>query len=119
MRYRVIKKYKRSSANPIKLLAGENIELLEESDPMGEWPYWILCRGAGKEGWVPKQIIDSKGSTGVIIEDYDATEFNLSVTEIIVAIKELNRWIWGYKESDPEVLGWTPLNCVEREQELS
>jgi len=101
------------SSDPIKLVADEEVTCLEESDANGDWPNWTLCKNASKEGWVPSQIIRRDGMHGVILEDYDATEFSIEVGEVYISNKTLNGWIWGYREGRPNQLAWVPLNYVK------
>lgn len=112
--YRAVKSYDEAPDSPIRLSSGETVSVVEESDPAGDWPNWILCRCQCKEGWVPKQIIDVSGDAGIVRENYDATEFNLAPGDVIVAEKELNGWVWGTKQIEPDRYGWAPLNCLER-----
>ena len=111
--YRVLRSRIADSSNPIKLVANEEVTCIEESDANGDWPNWTLCRNASKEGWVPTQIIKRDGIDGVILEDYDATEFSIEIGEIYISNKTLNGWIWGYREGCPNQLAWVPLNYIE------
>lgn len=113
VRYSVVKTYKSSSTDPFQLKAGAEVGCVDESDPNGDWPNWILCRDGNSEGWVPKQIIRREGQSGIIAEDYNAAEFDLEPGEILVGIKELNGWIWSYKEDRRDIKAWAPLNCLE------
>lgn len=114
MKFRVIREYNDAPDNPIKIEKGEELRFIEESNPDGDWPNWIYCKGDHKEGWIPKQILEVKGSIAVVEEDYFAKEFNLEPGEILNSIRELNGWIWGYKENHSEELGWAPLNYLEK-----
>ncbi|WP_028857432.1 SH3 domain-containing protein [Psychrilyobacter atlanticus] len=99
--------------NPIKVLKGEKVKCIEESNENGDWKGWIFCKTINNEGWIPQQIIDQNNDKGIILENYDATEFNLEMGEILVEEKALNGWIWGYKEKEPQKKGWAPLNHIE------
>jgi hypothetical protein len=114
MKYRVINSYSDAPKNPISIIKGEVLEFIEESDPTGSWPNWIFCKGINKEGWVPKQILESKGNNVVSLDNYTAREHNLIEHEILIAEKELNGWIWSKKESEPDSLGWAPLNHLQK-----
>lgn len=89
------------------------LSYIKESDPQGDWPNWVYCRGEKKEGWVPRQILDIRLEMVVVLDDYSAREHVLSSGDIFIAEKRLNGWIWGYKESEPDLPGWAPLNCLE------
>lgn len=114
MKYKVIKDYNDTPEDPIKIFKGEILEFVEESDPSGDWPNWVYCKGDKKEGWIPKQILVVKNKKVISLEDYFAREHFLIKDEIILSEKELNGWIWGNKISKPEELGWAPLNHLQQ-----
>ena len=114
MKYKVIKEYNDAPQFPITIKKGENLRFIDESDPAGFWPNWILCRGKDKEGWIPKQILKIEGSEVISSEDYTAREHNLVNDEVLVAEKELNGWIWGWKVLDPGIWAWAPLNHLQK-----
>ena len=113
MKYRAIRAYCEAPSNPIMIIAGEKLAVIKESDSSGDWPDWVFCKGDGKEGWIPRQILTITGTEAVSSEDYCAREFNLSQGEILTAERLLNGWIWGAKETAPSDKGWAPLNCLE------
>jgi hypothetical protein len=82
--YKAIKEYYKSTADPVVLIAGSRVFCLEESNPDGDWPNWILCKTDDIEGWVPAQIIDREGEAGSILEDYSAAEFDIVPGEIFI-----------------------------------
>ena len=49
-------------APPITVVKGEILTFIEETNPKSDRPYWIFCKGDGKEGWIPKQILKINGS---------------------------------------------------------
>ena len=112
-KYLVVKKRKTDYPNPIKVLKGEMITCLEKSNENGDWKGWIFCKTANNEGWIPEQIIEQNNDRGTLLENYDATEFNLEIGEVLVEEKILNGWILGYKEIDLQKKGWAPLNHIE------
>ncbi|MEZ8102547.1 SH3 domain-containing protein [Vibrio bivalvicida] len=110
MEYQVVKEYQDAPKSPIQIVKGEKLQFVEESDPEGDWPNWVFCRGINKEGWVPKQILVVKNSEVTVLEDYLAKEHNLTVGEMLVQEHELNGWIWSKKLGKSEELAWAPLN---------
>ena len=108
--YRVIKNRKSDSDNPIIVREGDKVICGEESDEAGDWAGWVSCSTETNVGWIPKQIVDRSGDSGIILEDYDALEFDIEVDEIIIMEKTLNGWIWGYKKNNSLIKAWTPLN---------
>jgi len=117
MKYIVVRDYNEAPDKPIKLEENEKVEIREYSDLNGDWPNWVYCKSVSYEGWVPKQIIAINGDTGLITEDYDATEFNLEVGEVILTQKSMNGWVWGTKESNLSSFGWAPLNHLKKIEE--
>ncbi|ABR54732.1 Variant SH3 domain protein [Methanococcus vannielii SB] len=111
--YIVIKERKSEAEKPIQLVKGETVECIEESDDNSDWAGWILCKGINKEGWVPKQIVERTNNQGLILDDYDAIEFDLEVGEVIIAEKVLNGWAYGAKKDDPLGKAWAPLNHLQ------
>lgn len=114
MIYKVIKERKTEASNFIHLVRNEIVDCIEESEEGGDWAGWVYCRGDEKEGWVPKQIVERIDAKGRILEDYDATEFDLEVGELIIAEKTLNGWIYGAKKESLEVKAWAPLNHLHK-----
>lgn len=115
MRYRVIKTRKADSENPLKLEKGEHV-LIKGGSKKTDWPGWLFCESKDNQGWVPEQLVHRNSDLGSVIMDYDATEFDLELGEVIVRDYELNGWIWGYKKGNPEDFGWIPKNHIERIQ---
>jgi len=114
MQYRVIKDYNDAPAQAIKLCVDEQLQVIEESNPVGDWPNWVFCKGESKQGWVPKQILNIEGEVAICSKNYDATEHNVTVGDIIIANEGLNGWVYGIKNGVQETLGWAPLNCLEK-----
>lgn len=113
IKYRVNKSRKSEFENPITVYKNEQVLCIEESNGDGDWAGWVLCKTESNQGWIPYQIIKRQGDIGIIIEDYCAIEFDLEVGEILVMEKKMNGWIWCYKESDPNIKAWAPLNHIE------
>ena len=113
MRYKAVKEYNDAPPNPISISRGEELVLVEESDPSGDWPNWVYCKGDNKEGWVPKQIVDAEGEKLISSEDYSAKEHDLKTGDILISTKELNGWIWSHKEQEPDMWAWAPLNHLQ------
>ncbi|MCG8482212.1 MAG: hypothetical protein MJA31_02795 [Clostridia bacterium] len=113
IKYKVIKSRTNEFINPITVHKNEKVVCVEESNGDGVWAGWVLCKTENNQGWIPYQIIERQGKVGIILEDYCAIEFDLEVNEILVMEKELNGWIWCYKEGDPNIKAWAPLNHIE------
>ena len=112
-KYKVIKSRKAASNDPIKLLSGEYVVCVEESDENGDWPNWTRCKSPNCEGWVPSQILKRDKKIGVILEEYDAKEFSIEEGEVYYSSKVVNGWSWAHREEKPDEFAWIPLNHVE------
>ncbi|KAB3538565.1 GNAT family N-acetyltransferase [Alkaliphilus pronyensis] len=117
IKYRVVKNRRNEFTNPITVNKNQKVACIEESDD-GDWGGWVLCKTEDNEGWIPHQIIKRQGEKGSILEDYCAIEFNLEVGEVLVMEKELNGWIWCYKEGEPKIKAWAPLNHIEKKTQM-
>jgi len=111
--YTVVKAYTDAPNSPIRVSKHERLERIEESDPNGDWPNWVLCKGDNKQGWVPKQILQIEGSSAIVLKDYDAVEHTLAVGDILIKEFELNGWIWSQKASAIGKFAWAPLNHLK------
>lgn len=116
--YIVIKHRKTPITNPMILQKDEKVECGEEYNENKNWVGWIWCKTDNNAGWVPKQIIDRNGNKGIILEDYNGTEFDIHVDEVIIMEKELNGWIWGYKKGAPNEKAWAPIDHLEKKQAI-
>ncbi|MGR4992189.1 SH3 domain-containing protein [Vibrio rotiferianus] len=114
MKYKVIKEYTDAPEDPIQVSEGEQLQFIEESDPNGDWANWVFCKGVGKEGWVPKQILTIEGCDVLVRKDYFAKEHTLSVGDELVEEYELNGWIWCEKVGELGEWGWAPLNHLSK-----
>ena len=112
--YEAVSDYRNSALEPVNLTSGKNVVCLEDSDPEGDWPGWVLCSIDGNEAWVPVQIIKRKGKEGIVTEDYCNIEFDLARGEYIIPKRMLNGWIWGYKPGCSGDYAWAPLNYLKK-----
>ena len=112
-RYKVVMARESEFKDPITVCKGEEVVCIEESDGDGDWAGWVLCKTQNNEGWIPYQIIERMDDKGKLLDDYCAVEFDLEMGEVLIMQKELNGWIWCYKEGVPEKMAWAPLNCIE------
>ncbi|MCK8061476.1 MULTISPECIES: SH3 domain-containing protein [unclassified Fusibacter] len=111
--YKVIKNRKSDYPNPIILVKGQVVECIQESDKDSSWSGWVMCQTKDNKGWIPHQIVEGTEDNAVIIEDYTAVEFDLELGERLVSLKEMNGWIWCYKEQDSKTRAWAPLDHLE------
>ncbi|ONG69515.1 hypothetical protein BKK44_15055 [Bacillus cereus] len=115
MKYIVIKSHVSNYPNPIRLEEGDVVKLIESYAGPENWENWMFCHEEkyDRKGWVPEQIIrkDMNG-TGIIIKQYTAKELNVSIGERVIALEELNGWIWCEKTGGED--GWVPKENLQK-----
>ncbi|TCK92674.1 variant SH3 domain-containing protein [Natranaerovirga hydrolytica] len=117
-KYEVIQSRKSDYPKPIQLRKGDVVQVGRASSQEDGWENWIYCTNNDISGWVPKQILESnENETGLIIEDYTARELEITKGEIIVSEKEMNGWVWGFKENEEDNKGWIPLENIKKMKE--
>ncbi|WP_242277132.1 SH3 domain-containing protein [Bacillus cereus group sp. BfR-BA-01446] len=114
MKYIVIKSHVSNYPDPIRLEEGDVVKMIESYDGPENWENWMFCHEEkyDRKGWVPEQIIrkDMNG-TGIIIKQYTAKELNVSIGERVIALEELNGWIWCEKTGGED--GWVPKENLQ------
>lgn len=102
---KVTKSYRVAYADPIKLVAGERVQLAHEDQ---QWSGWIWCKTrGGQTGWAPKQIfLPAEEGQFLVGEDYDATELDVAESESVDILFELNGWAWC--RAAGRGAGWVP-----------
>ena len=114
MEYIVVREYVDVPDHPIRIVKGEKLHFIEKSDPDGDWANWVFCKGANKEGWIPKQILTISGNEATVLQDYFAKEHCLVVGDTLIEEYELNGWIWCQKVGAAEESAWAPLNHLSQ-----
>ncbi|GAV14642.1 SH3 domain-containing protein [Paenibacillus sp. NAIST15-1] len=79
--YIVIKKHRSNYPNPLTLIKGQSVIMGEKYEGPENWENWIFCttQSEGNQkisGWVPMQLLDTKGTEAIVLEDYTARELN-------------------------------------------
>ncbi|MGC9385101.1 MAG: SH3 domain-containing protein, partial [Kosmotogaceae bacterium] len=120
MLYKVTKTFVSDMESFIELEEGERVIPGKLYEGNKNWINWIFCKKVDSEGagWVPLQLIDTKGETATAKEHYSAREMNVYKGENVNGIKRLNGWIWCMKENGNE--GWIPeenLDLIEHDFE--
>ena len=109
-RVRACKADQPTNPNPIKMHAGDLVEITGKED--GGWTW---CRDrAGKESWVPLSYLISEdgGRTRTALCDYDATELSVEVGEEFQVEREEHGWLWCKNMQGK--WGWVRVTSVER-----
>ena len=106
--YRVIVDYKSPYSDSFKIQEGETVQI---GNRESEWPGWVWCKNkGGMERWIPRNYLDIQGNLGVMNQDYEATELNVSVGEELVIEKEESGWVWVTNKRGEK--GWVPMENV-------
>jgi hypothetical protein len=112
MRYQVIQPRASDYPDPLILYAGESITAGALCTIPG-WEDWRMCQKGGKNGWVPRQILQiSAPGRALVLEDYSAHELTVQAGDVLNGERVLNGWVWGRLERNPAEPGWTPLEVL-------
>lgn len=112
MRYAVTGNWAASYADPIRVLAGDILELSgREENWDGHVWLWAGC-ACGREGWIPDDLPIRLGKTVVAGADYSAVELTCQEGQIVRGLCQSHGW--ALCVSPEGVTGWVPLNHLER-----
>ncbi|MFW9941846.1 MAG: SH3 domain-containing protein [Candidatus Thorarchaeota archaeon] len=101
--------YKSPYTDSIEFRKGERVQIGKKDS---EWSGWIWCMNKdGKERWVPNNYIDIQGNSGKMLQNYEATELEVSIGENLKIEKEESGWIWVVNDEGKK--GWIPLKNVQ------
>lgn len=109
----VIKSYLKQYSDPIQIKVGDTVVLgKEETDK--KWKGWIWAEFKNNSGWIPMQIVSfsEDKKTGVILEDYSASELSIDLGDELQVLKSLNGWLW-VKNLQTKEEGWIPSECIK------
>ena len=106
---KVIVDYKSPYSDPLKIQKGENVQIRNKES---EWPGWVWCKNIeSKERWIPSSYLDIQGNLGMMLQDYEATELNVSIGEELVIEKEESGWVWVTNKEGKK--GWVPMENIK------
>jgi len=94
--------------DPLVLTASEQVSLGEYDTT---WPRFVWCTTRqGKSGWVPEAYLDRRGTTGILLREYDATELSVDSGEELAVLDEEGGWFWCANRAGER--GWVPMENV-------
>ncbi len=104
----VISGYKSLYTETLKIRKGE---ILQIGNKESEWPGWVWCKNNdGLKRWVPRNYLDIHGASGIMLQDYEATELSVFSGEELVIEKEESGWGWVSNKEGKK--GWIPLEKI-------
>lgn len=122
MKAHVVKDYQSDYTAPWTMTEGERL-LIGERD--SEWDGWLWCTNAeGESRWVPESFLERRGDKCIALRDYEATELNVKVGEVVWMGVVESGWAWCIMSTNqtdqPSQQGWLPLACLDvaRENKL-
>lgn len=95
--------------DPVRAVFGDQVGTGETD---AEFPGWVrITDTEGRAGWAPEAMLAAgKDGTAVFVEDYDATELNVSPGDRVIIHRELAGWL---RVSTPGGrLGWIPASAI-------
>jgi hypothetical protein len=89
--YRVTADYQTQYPDPIVMRAGDPLQVGQAD---ADNPAWVWCTGPdGRSGWVPRAYFARDGAAGRALRDYEATELNVRVGEVLTGGEEESGWV--------------------------
>lgn len=106
MELKIRKDYSAQYTRPITLCRGD-VVLLGREETEEKWKGWIWAEHGSDAGWIPLQIVERLDENrGSITRDYTAKELDVVKGEKVIALNELNGWLWVKNMRMEE--GWIP-----------
>ena len=110
MRYRVTKAHKPDDLKPLVFRKGERLAF--ERRPTG-WEGWVWCISQdGRGGWTPESWLSLEGDACVALRDYDSTELDLNVGDVVLA--DILESGWARVKDERGRAGWVPVDCLQK-----
>ncbi|MCA0920599.1 SH3 domain-containing protein [Pseudooceanicola nanhaiensis] len=114
MQYEVTENWTATAADPIKVRAGDPVELDGRSDER-DGHRWLWARSrTGGEGWVPEALPMPAPEGYVATVDYTARELSCKAGEVVRAVSEGHGWAWC--ENADGASGWVPLDHLRMQR---
>jgi kynurenine formamidase/ribosomal protein S18 acetylase RimI-like enzyme len=111
-RYTAARDHVSAYPEPLRLRAGERVQVGPEYDGNPQWRGWLWCTAAsGRSGWVPKDLLRITGGEGVAAADYDAAELSVAAGTPVRVDRIRNGWAWA--EAPGGDAGWVPFEGLE------
>ena len=109
-RYRVIADWIATCGDPIRLAAGDPLELTGRTE---RWDghLWVWARSRdGREGWLPDSLVVA-GAGGLLQdararEAYSAAELGCRAGQVLIGSARVHGWVWCRGPDGTE--GWVP-----------
>jgi len=97
--------------NPIKLRIGESV-CIEKWEPQNsEWAGWAFCVDCrGIKGWVSEKYLKVEGESAFVVQDYDATELDVTAGESVWVQRE--EFGWARVKNERGLQGWIPVKIL-------
>ena len=111
---RIIAPHDRTYPDPLVVTVGDTLNLSGKIDHWNgkpEWTFLWCVNQHGKGGWVPQQIIEQHGATGIARQDYDCIELSVTSDEMVTMGDEISGWIWCTNQQGQR--GWVPVECLQ------
>lgn len=110
------RRYDRPYPDPIRVRAGDMVEIdwkqTETTDLFG----WLWCRGPdGRAGWTPEAWIERDGDRGRMTRDFSALELDVAAGERLVALFGESGFVFARRANGEE--GWIPDGLVDLDLE--
>ena len=105
----VLNKHRSKFLNPLILSKGDIVKTGNEDK---EFPGWIWCTTSdNNSGWISQTYLEINKNSAVLKKDYNATELNVDIGQILKVFFEDTDWAWC--EAEDSLKGWVPVNKIK------
>jgi hypothetical protein len=106
---RAIKAYTSPYTEPWSMRKGESLQVGKRDS---EWDGWIWCTHArGESRWVPESYLVIVGQKGIAKLDYESTELEVNVGELLTLGEQESDWCWCTNKEG--MSGWVPAEYLD------
>ncbi len=113
MKARVVKAYQSDYTEPWYMVVGERLQIGERDS---DWEGWVWCTNSdGQSRWVPENFIEPHGDSCTALRDYESTELNVQIGEVLKMGETESGWTWCTKVDGQS--GWVPLACLKEDED--
>jgi hypothetical protein len=98
-----------SKRAPIRVVAGDQVEVGERDT---DWPEFVFVTAEHGAGWVPARHLSTDSGHATVIEPYETTELPVQPGQVVQVLEEdlESGWVWCRDDSRRE--GWVPMRAV-------
>ena len=110
------RRYERPYPDPIRVSAGDVVQVDRAKTATTDLIGWLWCRGPDcREGWAPEAWLALDGDVGRITRDFSALELAVDAGEPLIALFGESGFVFARRSTGEE--GWVPDGLVDLDRD--